>query len=60
MNQVASVTSAANWMAWKNSWAAVTRREFIGAAPYCERAKSSSSTQYAATWCPVAPLSGVQ
>ena len=34
MNQVASVTSAANWIAWKNSWAAVTRSEFSGGAPY--------------------------
>ena len=30
MNQASSVTSEANWIAWKNSWAAVTRREFRG------------------------------
>ena len=38
-------------MAWKNSWAAVTRSEFSGCAPpYWARAKSSSRAQYAETW----------
>ena len=47
---MSSETSAANWIAWKNSWAAVTRSELIGGAPYWRAAKSSSSAQYAATW----------
>ena len=60
MNQMSSETSEANWIAWKNSWAAVTRSEFDRGAPYWRAAKSSSSTQYAATWCAPESSSGVQ